>query len=343
MKRKLPLSILLVFLLASFVAYTLISTGFFREVNNTEGYEIIAELPLKGAEDFTIDYENEFMVISQDDRGAFKTNSKRSGGLFLMSLRNESFAPVPLKSTIPLFPHGISLLKLDSSRHLLFVVNHFKKHTIEKFELRGDSLTHLATYEDPSIVSPNDVVALDESRFYFTNDHGYTSKFGLLAENYLGLAVSNAVFYDGENFREVAAGIGYANGINISQDRSTLFVASPRKFTVKYYHIEPDGDLTLDRDLYVGSGIDNIEIDQKGNLWMGSHPNLLRFTAYAAGKKPTSPSEIIKVSNEKEVTSLFENDGSMISASSVAAPYKELLFVGTVMDDCLVVLKKRGD
>ena len=57
----------------------------------------------------------------------------------------------------------------------------------------------------------------------------------------------------------------------------------------------------------------------------------------------TAPSEIIKVSNGKEVESIFEDDGNLISASSVAVRYKDLLFVGTVMDDYILVLKQKGE
>ena len=343
MKKSIILLVVIVLLLLSFVAYTFISTGFFRAINNTQDYKVIAELPLWGTEDFTIDYESEFMIISQDDRGAFKRNTKRTGGLYFMSLENDSFDFKKL-DTKEMLPHGISLFKIDSAKYQLLVVNHLNGHAIEKFELyNGDSLVHIRSYSDPSIVSPNDVVALDEERFYFTNDHGYTSKMGLLAENYLGLSASNVILFDGNDFREVAGGIGYANGINISKDRGQLLVASPRKFLLKYYDIGNDGSLRFNHDLDVGSGIDNIELDQNGDLWMGSHPNLLRFTAYAAGKKETAPSEVIKVSGDSNVESLFENDGDLISASSVAVPFKEYVFVGTVMDEHLLVLKKIGE
>ena len=341
MKKSLLITFVLLAGLGSFVLYTFVSTGFFREINNSEDYEVIARIPLKGAEDLTISYEDQFMIVSQDDRAARIHGRERTGGLFLIHLNEQKFTPIELKSTIPLYPHGISLLKIDSGHYRLMVVNHYQKHTIEKFDLFGDSLVHLQRFDHQALVSPNDVVMLDADRFYFTNDHGYTSKWGLLAENYLGLNVSNVVLYDGQNFKKVAGGIGYANGINITQDRKQLLVASPRKFMLKFYVILPDGSLSLDKNLDVGSGIDNIELDQNGDLWMGSHPNLLGFTAYAAGKRSVAPSEVIKVTSNNRVESLYENDGSVMSATSVVAPYEDLLFIGTVMDDFLFVLRNK--
>ena len=344
MRKFLVTLIVLIALLLAFVLYTFSSTGYFREINNTESYEVIAEIPLKGAEDLTISYSDGFMVISQDDRAGRRDGAPSKGGLYYLDLNSVGLEPKLISETydFPFYPHGISMLKLDSAHYQLLVVNHAKRHSIVKFELFGDSLVYVATYRDDSMLSPNDVVALDQDSFYFTNDHGYTSKWGVLAEDYLGIGVSNVIFYDGA-YTKVAGGINYANGINISQDRSQLLVASPRGFKLHYFDIQEDGSLNHDRDLDVGSGIDNIELDQNGDLWMGSHPSLLAFAAYAAGKKEMAPSEIIKVTNGELVESLYENDGSTMSASSVVAPYGDYLFVGTVMDGVLVVLKKKGE
>lgn len=343
MKKVLVIFVGIVICVSVIVANILITTGFFRQINNSTQYEVIAEIPMKGAEDFTIDYETGFMIISQDDRAARITGGGRSGNLYYLDLNTDEFEPIDLtpKLTIPLFPHGISLLKLDSAYYQVLVINHAKKHTIEKFELFGDSLVHIETYEDKAMISPNDVVAIDENSFYFTNDHGYSSKSGVFFENYLGLKVSNVMLYKNGKYEKVADGIAYANGVNISPDRKQLLVASPRGFMVKYYDIKSNGTLAFDRNLDAGTGVDNIEFDPKGNTWIGSHPNLLAFSSYAKGGKEIAPSEVIKISSGGDVTSVFENDGALVSASSVAAPYKDLLFIGTVMDDNLMVLRKK--
>ena len=55
-------------------------------------------------------------------------------------------------------------------------------------------------------------------------------------------------------------------------------------------------------------GVDNIEIDADGILWVGGHPNLLRFKAYAQGKKETAPSEIIKIDYKGKGDFTVENN-----------------------------------
>jgi arylesterase / paraoxonase len=136
----------------------------------------------------------------------------------------------------------------------------------------------------------------------------------------------------------------YANGINFDANRNLLFVASPRKFLIKVFSVQTDGALEFIEDIDCNSGVDNIEFDTEGNLWVGAHPNLLRFAAYAKGKEATSPSEIIKIKyngkNDYTVETVYLEDGSEMSASTVAAPFGNLLITGNVKDDAFLILKK---
>jgi len=137
----------------------------------------------------------------------------------------------------------------------------------------------------------------------------------------------------------------YVNGINYDAKRALLYVASPRKFLLKVYHRNEDGSLEFIENIDCKTGVDNIELDQEGNLWIGAHPNLLRFAAYAKGNKETAPSEIIKVTNRDKgdytVEKVYVNDGSEMSASTVATSYKDLILTGNLMDNSFLILKKK--
>ena len=184
---------------------------------------------------------------------------------------------------------------------------------------------------------------IDEDRFYVTNDHGYEHGIGRLIEEYGNLAISNVVYFNGQDYSEAAGGISFANGINYERERNLVFVASPRRFLVKVFEPEIDGTLQFVEDIPCGTGVDNIEFDQEGNLWIGCHPDLLHFSAYAKQKKETSPSEILKISYREKgdfsVESIYENDGSELSATSVAARFGDLIFAGTVKDDKMLILQ----
>lgn len=338
--------ILLFFLLLIYVAYVLGSTGFFRTIEPKFDGNILKKVPIAGAEDITISHIDSFAIISSTHRRVYPPSEKEKGDLYFIDLKNDDFSPILLTDDYhgSFAPHGISIFKKDSSYQILAINHQNREHSIEVFELIGQKVKHLKTLKHSSMIQPNDLVLVGEDQFYFTNDHKYTKGFGKLAEEYLGLAISNVVYFDGNSYKEVAKGIAYANGINYDPNRNLLYVASPRGFLVKVYNINKDGSLSFIEDISCGTGVDNIELDKEGNLWVGAHPNLLRFKAYAKGKKETSPSEIIKITyykkEEYSVEKIYIENGEDMSGSTVAAIFGNLIFAGNVMDDKFLILER---
>lgn len=341
---------ILLLLVIAFVFYTLYTTGFFRDLDNQFSGKILKKVPIAGAEDMQIDDAQKFMIISSDDRAALRDGTPKQGGLFLLDLENPLAPPKELTSpqnfSKTFYPHGISMIRLDSSTHKIYAINHVDgQHSIEVFHLlNGDSLVYIETLKDKAISSPNDIVALDADRFYFSNDHGYTSGAGKLAEDYLGLRVSNVQYFDGKNYREVADGIAYANGINADPARALLFLSSPRDFLVKVYKMEDNGDLTFIENIDCGTGVDNIEFGEDGKLWIGCHPNLILFGEYAKGKAEDSPSEIITIDYRSKgdytLETIYLESGAQMSGATVAPTYGNLIFVGNVMDEHFLILER---
>jgi len=347
MKKSVKILIIFVLLIVIFVAYTFISTGYFRTIENTFNGSIVKQINLPGAEDITISHQDSFAIISSTKRGMYPPKENEIGGLYFMDLKNQEFNVIPLTSSFnkSFAPHGISLKILNSSYKIMAINHTLSGHSIEVFNLKNKTLTHEETLTDESMISPNDVVMIDDNTFYFTNDHKYTEGFGRLTEDYLGRSLSNVIYFDGTSYREVANGIAYANGINYDVKRNLLFVASPRKFLIKVYNVLTDGSLEFIEDIDCGTGVDNIEFDKEGQLWVGAHPNLLRFTSYAKGKKEYSPSEIIKIdyrgTNDYSVEIIYLEDGKTMSGSTVAAPFDKYILTGNVMDDTFLLLKQK--
>jgi len=339
------IGLFLFFLLCIFIVHTLVSTGFFRTIEPTLDGAIIKKVSVVGAEDIMVSRQDSFVLISATDRANLAKKDKKDGGLYLIDLKEENYTPIPLTASLDIDfePHGISFYKKDSTYHVMAINHANNSHSIEVFELRKHTLIHQRTLRDPAMIRPNDLVMMDEHRFYFTNDHRYTAGIGKLLEEYLGLAISNAVYFDGENYREVADGIAYANGINFDKERNLIFIASPRSFSVKVYTKEKDGMLSHIEDIPCKTGVDNIEFDEDLNLWIGCHPSLLRFNAYYGGKKEISPSEVIKINYKKKgdyaIEKIYVEDGQEMSGSTVAAVYNDLVFVGNVMDEEFLILK----
>ena len=348
MKLLKKVTLLLFILLVAFIANIFISTGFFRTIEPKFEGEVLQKIALNGAEDITISQIDSFAIISSTARKSLPRTEEEHGGLYYLDLKTKDYTPIHLTADFktPFAPHGISMLQIDST-YKIMAINHTPKgHTIEVFKLDGKTLTHQKTLEHPTMVSPNDVIQIDKNRFYFTNDHKYTKGIGRLIEDYGGLSVSNVIYFDGENYTEVANGIAYANGINYDAKRKLLYVASPRKFLVKVYAKNDDGTLNFIEDIDCNTGVDNIEFDTEGNLWIGAHPNLLRFASYAKGKKEISPSELIKINYKAKgdytIEQIYVEDGSIMSASTVAAPFGNLILTGNVMDDNFLVLKRNN-
>ena len=235
-------------------------------------------------------------------------------------------------------PHGISLYNGKNGQDALFVINHQKgKHRIEIYDLKNGWLSHRKTISDPMLISPNDLVAVGRDKFYVSNDHRYDAGIIQNLEDLLQLRRSNVVYYDGSRFMEAASGIGYANGINVSADGRSLFLCAVTEGTLRIFNRDiASGKLTLHQKINLGTGVDNIEMDSDGGLWIGAHPQLLKFMLHALDPAKLSPSQILHLSPRADggydIKEFYLNRGEEISAASVAAVYKNRMLVGAVFD-----------
>ncbi|MBL7856447.1 MAG: SMP-30/gluconolactonase/LRE family protein [Cyclobacteriaceae bacterium] len=352
-KRKIrntgyALAALLTLLIVFVSFYILIPAGFFKTIKPhfAGAVEKIA-MPISGPEDITVDRQLQLAFISCDDR-----RNGSTGGIFVLDLNDSSHALRHVTPTLSDFhPHGISLFRNEKNQLFLFAVNHRKKpvgHAIEKFEWRNDSLVHQESFLDPVLMtSPNDVTAVSERTFYVTNDHGNVSGFKRTLEEYLQLPQAYVNYFDGHQFVKAAEHIAYANGINHSLDGVKIFVATPTGRKIVVYNRDiPTGTLTREEEIFLHSGVDNIELDEEGNLWTGCHPKLLRFVAHSKDSTAYSPSQVLKVvykPGEPTIEEIFLNDGKQYSGSSVAAVYGNTLIIGSVFEHAILWCTIRQD
>jgi arylesterase/paraoxonase len=98
------------------------------------------------------------------------------------------------------------------------------------------------------------------------------------------------------------------------------------------------GELKLLNKLNLQSGLDNIHVDDEDNLWIASHPKMLKFIGHAKDSINKSPSQVFKLTpatggTNYTVEEAYLNEGEQLSGSSVAVDYKSDLFVGVVFDN----------
>ncbi|GIV33286.1 MAG: arylesterase [Chitinophagales bacterium] len=323
-----------------FILKTLRDAGEFKKLRPHFAGIISRVEGVVGAEDITIARDKAIAYISSDDRYAAIKGRPAQGGIYGLRLDIAGAEPFLLKR-IPeqeIHPHGISYYLSPSGEAFLFVVDHTGgRQAILIYQFQGDSILALKRIiHHPMLVSPNDITAVDEDKFYCTNDHGSAGKVSKMLEDYLQLQRSHVVYYDGKQLRVVAKGIGFSNGIQVSKDGKEVYVAATTEKRVHVYERGTDGGLTLKTSIDLHTGVDNIELDYSGNLWIGCHPKLLTFVRHAADTSRQAPSQVIRVVRHADGSftsdEVFLNSGNALSGSSVAAVYKDILLIGPVLE-----------
>jgi arylesterase/paraoxonase len=294
-----------------------------------------------GAEDITIHPQTGVAFISASDRRALLAGQQTQGAIYAYDLKSEHPQLKNLATALDhdFHPHGISLYLGKNGQASLFAVNHRANGDfIEILDYRDSTLVHRESIRGELMTSANDVVAVGPRSFYVTNDHGNVSALGRTAEEYLQLARSYALYFDGQNFKKVAENISYANGINVSHDGKTVYVAACIGLKINVYERDlASGALHLAKEIPLGTGVDNIELDTEGNLWVAAHPQLLTFTRHAKDASKSSPSEILKISfmsnGDYKIDQIYLNEGGEISGSSVGAVFARKLLIGSVFEN----------
>ena len=331
---------------SSFIIKTISDAGEFKTIEPHFSGDCISVDGVVGAEDITF-LKDGTALISSDDRRNRISGSDVQGTIYRYRPNESSNKLLNLmpKLDIGFHPHGISAYEHKDGKTYLAVVNHhssglfssFGGHSVEIFIYNGDSLSHIKSISHPLMISPNDIVLINKDQFYVTNDHGSSSKREQTLEEYLQLKRCNALFYDGNDFRVAASGLGFANGININNDGSILYIAETlgKRLSIFSRDIKTNSLDFIDA-IDFNSGVDNIEIDSDGNLWIGSHPKVITFSRHMKDSTILSPSQVYKLSFDKEnnhrIEEFYLNLGEELSGSTVAAVYDSTILIGSVFE-----------
>ncbi|REJ84156.1 MAG: hypothetical protein DWQ36_17165 [Acidobacteria bacterium] len=305
-----------------------------------------------GAEDLEVHRESSTLIISSDDRraGGVAAGERASAGLFVLDLGRADAEIQPLAHDFagPLRPHGIHLVEAGADG-VLFVVNHGDGHSIEIFRFGsgpgGPSARHLRTVRDRLLISPNDVAGLDERRFYVTNDHGPGGPTRQQLDDLLGRHRGSVAYWDGGAMRLVAEELGFPNGVALNPENQYLYVAETLGGRINVYSRveegEREGDLDVVKQLEIDSGVDNLEVDLYGGLWVAAHPHLWSFLRHARDASVDSPSQIFWVDPAEDMEPwlrpVWVDDGAQLSGASVAVPFGARFAIGSVFESDILI------
>jgi arylesterase / paraoxonase len=329
---------------------TLYAAGVFASVESVGAHACIDVPGLPGAEDLLIDRGTDTVYVSSTDRHAIRSGTAQRGDLFTFDLADPQGTRRNLTADLmPEFrPHGISLHVAADGTKTLMAINHpgGGRHQVEIFRIEdadGPVLSHVRTVEHEAFVSPNDLAASGPDSFYLTNDHTSPPSWWREARDYLLWTHSNVVHFDGTHMRVEDEGLRYANGVALSHDGTEVYVAETTGRAIRTYARDPaTGRLALQDRIPCGTGVDNIDVDAEGHLWVGAHPKMLRFVAHAEDPSRRSPSEVIRVDVQADpprVRTVWMNTGEDLSGSSVAAVHGGTMLIGSVFEPHILLCR----
>lgn len=317
--------------------------GEFRDIKTKHGvYERCHKLGLeiRGAEDIALSRRINTLFVSAMDR----RTANAVGGLYTMDPVSLRIQKMKLDGfNFPMFhPHGISVLENEAGVHL-FVINHAERHFVDVFKyIDVSTLRFVKRYSFDLFISPNDLVAVSESEFYVTNDHGSSSMLGKTLEDLFLIKAASVVHVKDDVAKIVLDGLAYANGIDVSRpDASLLYLAETTGEAVKVYD---RASLRLLSNTDVESGADNFFIDGS-DIYVASHPKSFSFVLLALGQFEYSPTQIQRVykdGNAYKWENIFVDVGNVVSDASIAVITNNRLFIGSVFDKGVLVCNKRA-
>lgn len=289
-----------------------------------------------GAEDMTVDREARVVYAAGVDRRA----EGARGAVWALSLDEpEGAQPVDITKGAPadFSPHGLDFHRDGEGVPRLFVINHASGgDRIDVFRVDDGRLSLERSLSDPLLVHANEVLALGPAEAFVTLDSAASGGAGQVLEALLRRRTGQVVHIDASGARVVADGLAFANGLALSGDGGTLYVAETMGRSLALYRRDPaTNTLAFDRREFIGTGVDNILRDESGLLWIGAHPKLVSFLGHAGDADRRSPSQVIIIDPEAgEGDQVFLSDGTDVSGSSVAVAdvAARRLLIGSVFE-----------
>lgn len=298
-----------------------------------------------GPEDMALykDGATKYLLLSCNDR--WRKNKPQNNGIYALCISKNDTIATPLKRKKEpqrfkrLYPHGIDIVHRTQGTYL-YVIHHGKgKSEIIKYKFQKQQLIFQSSYSHPWMSSPNDIVVRKNGGFFVTNDQKKRrNNLGFL----FGFRSGRVLFCD-ENghWSRVGDTHKFPNGIALSESENYLYISTTRGNQLFQYLLKKDGNLLEKTKIARIKGADNITLNST-NLWVTSHPKLMKFVKHARKKDPC-PSVIYRIDRgTNSIKKYFYDEGEQISAASTAIEIDGYLYISPIFDNKIlkVSLKK---
>jgi arylesterase/paraoxonase len=207
----------------------------------------------------------------------------------------------------------------------------------------GGSFVPRETVRDPMFVRPNAIAAVGPRQFYLVNHRPsqglWQERLDLLKRS----GNSTLVYFDGVKARVLVDDLAWPAGLALSADGKHLYVGEALAKAMRVYRREADGALTLERTVALDAAPANLDVDADGRVWIAAHRKLLRFLAHGRDAREHAPTVVLRFDPrdaDAGVAQVFADDGSRISAGTVAAPWRDQFLIGALFDKKVLVCKQ---
>eukprot|EP00029_Vermamoeba_vermiformis_P011419 TRINITY_DN6274_c0_g1_i1.p1 TRINITY_DN6274_c0_g1~~TRINITY_DN6274_c0_g1_i1.p1 ORF type:complete len:353 (+),score=33.81 TRINITY_DN6274_c0_g1_i1:358-1416(+) len=307
-----------------------------------------------GSEDLEIDHKTGIAYISSGPLLPISSQSKP--GIYKLDLSTKKLTKMTLKD-YPYerldMPHGVSLYR-SGDELLLFVINHSmnKSHArdcVEIFKIKNDELHYVNSASHELLININDVKAISDHEFLTTSDHGISRRDHeslAMLEDIFGLSIAYVTHCNTETkqCRKAIDKISSPNGINYKHQTNMLYVAGTLNGQMLAYKMDPvSRNLTLVDSVFIDRGLDNIDIDENGLIWVSAHPKIVDVFMYMFGMTDRSPFRVWKQNEvgKLDFTIVHSNDGKQLSGGSTAAHFKDHVLIGSVASHAMLCKIKK--
>ncbi|KAF9893430.1 hypothetical protein FE257_010742 [Aspergillus nanangensis] len=278
--------------------------------------------------------------------------------------------------------HGFDARVIDHGRRLRFwLINHRPpmdgltgelledatgvgaNSTVEIYDLdvRGgaDHLVHVKTILADAIVSPNNLVVVDdEGDFLVTNDHTTRASTSMALGLFLGLgSVSYCSSESGECHFASTGKVYLPNGITRNPASGLVYLAESGTGSVTVHQLTEDRRLVKIDQVPLGMSLDNVSIDPEGNVFAAAFPDIRQFMkAFHDPYGTVAPSTVMMIRKRKdmdgtsggkdryEVVKVVEDrDAEVLPTTTTAVqdPVSGRLFLGGVSSTFLGVCERQ--
>lgn len=291
-------------------------------------------LQIQGPEDISI--VDQYLFISST-RLPPKYQFER-GEIILWDLQRSAKKKLTTKYNIS--PHGIFAKKIKKNIYV-WVINHRKNHSLDniyffKFIEKTQELKLIQTIESPSFMNLNDLVVDSDFNIYLSHNHLATQPLKQAIESLISPKGHITKYKD--QSKTVIKNLNFPNGIELyhgKQNQKYLIITEMLNKKIHVVNLETYKiTKTITLDFYP----DNLNI-KMDKLYIAGYRSLLSVYLNAIFSK-NSPSVVSELNMiNYNLKSIFEDNGQLISAASVAAEKNKKLFIGNIYSDFLLKCK----